>query len=111
VTTEDLLEELVGDILAEHEKPDDGIHREEDGAAIVRGSMPIREVNRALDVDLPESTTSSTVAGLCIHLAGWIPQAGARLTAGDGTIIDVLDATPRTVEKVRIRPRPTRDSG
>jgi CBS domain containing-hemolysin-like protein len=42
------------------------------------------------------------VAGLCISLAGRIPEAGTRLASGRITL-DVLEATPRQVRRVRVR--------
>jgi putative hemolysin len=104
LTLEDLLEELVGDILGEQEQPVALFHREPDGTALVRGDAPLREVNRALALDLPEGEGYSTVAGLCIALAGAVPQRGARLRAPDGTDMEVVDASPRVVRLVRLRP-------
>ncbi len=104
LTLEDLLEELVGDILGEQEQPVALFQREADGSALVRGDAPLREVNRALALDLPEGEGFSTVAGLCIALAGAVPQRGARLRAPDGTDVEVVDASPRVVRLVRLRP-------
>jgi putative hemolysin len=104
VTIEDLLEELVGELFSEHATAEDWIQREADGTAIVRGLAPIREVNRALDLDLEEGDWT-TVAGLCAGLAGKIPERGTRLRARDGTELEVLDASPRVVRRVRLRPQ------
>ena len=79
LTLEDLVEELVGDIFGETEQPEALWHHEPEGAALVRGDAPIREVNRALSLDLPEGEGYTTVAGLCIALAGAVPERGARL--------------------------------
>jgi putative hemolysin len=104
LTLEDLVEELVGDILGEREVAEALFQTEPDGAAVVRGDAPIREVNRALDLDLPEGDGYTTVAGLCIALAGAVPERGAHLVTPGGTEIEVLDASPRVVRRVRIRP-------
>ena len=109
VTIEDLLEELVGELFSEHATTEDWIQREKDGTAIVRGQAPIREVNRALDLDLEEGDWT-TVGGLCAGLAGKIPERGTRLRARDGTQIEVLDASPRVVRRVRLRPQEPRAS-
>jgi putative hemolysin len=106
VTLEDLVEELVGEIVGEAREEEALVRREPSGSALVRGDAPIREVNRELDLDLEEHETFSTVAGLAIHLAGGIPQKGARLTAQDGTLIEVVDANPRVVRSLRLTPRP-----
>jgi putative hemolysin len=107
LTLEDLFEELVGDILGEaeeSEEPQQAIRREPSGAAVVRGDVPVREVNRALELDLPEGEDYTTVAGLCVSLAGAVPERGARVRAPDGTLLDVLDASARVVRWVRITP-------
>ena len=107
LTLEDLVEELVGDIVGEQEQPQALFEPEPGGAALVRGDAPIREVNRALELDLPEGDGYTTVAGLCIALAGSVPERGARLRAPDGTEIEVVDASPRVVRVARIWPAPS----
>jgi putative hemolysin len=104
VTIEDLVEELVGDILSEGDPPPVVLGREADGSAVVPGSTPIRDVNRALGLDLPEPDGVSTIAGLCIRAAGHLPRAGERIVLADGHAFDVLDATPRHVRSVRVIP-------
>jgi putative hemolysin len=111
LTLEDLVEELVGDIFGETEQPEALWHHEPDGAALVRGEAPIREVNRALSLDLPEGEDYTTVAGLCIALAGAVPERGAHLRAEDGTEIEIVDASPRLVRLVRLRPPPPEPEG
>lgn len=102
LTMEDLLEELVGEILSENDKPTAALSREADGSWVVAGNVPIHEVARELGLDLPEGDFS-TVAGLVIALAGRIPAPGERVTTEDGVALEVVDATPRRVRAVRIR--------
>lgn len=104
VTIEDLVEELVGDILSEEDPPPVVLGREVDGSAVVPGSTPIRDANRALGLDLPEPDGVSTIAGLCIRAAGHLPHGGERIVLADGHVFDVLDATPRHVRSVRVIP-------
>jgi putative hemolysin len=109
VTLEDLVEELVGEILGEAEEAAPWVVREASGTAVVRGDAPIREVNRELDIGLQEGRDYSTLAGLCIALAGGIPACGARLTAQDGSVLEVMEATSRQVRRVRVTP-PAREA-
>lgn len=104
LTLEDLVEELVGDILGEQEQPEALFHVEPGGTALVRGDAPIREVNRALELELPEGEGYTTVAGLCIALSGSVPERGVRLRAPDGTEIEIVDASPRVVRLARLWP-------
>jgi putative hemolysin len=107
ITLEDLIEELVGEIFNEHDaEAKEIIRAESDGAFIVDGQAPVREVNRKLDLDLPEGEGWSTIAGLCIELCGRIPEVGEVLRALDGTTLEITDATPRQVRAARLRKRP-----
>src|SRR5690606_37963013 len=70
VTIEDIAEEVMGDILAEHESPDLSIQAQGDGTYLVTGTTPIRDVNRQLGCTLEEGPGYTTIAGLTIHRAG-----------------------------------------
>jgi putative hemolysin len=109
VTFEDLVEELVGDIFSESDEGGAPLTREPDGAAVARGDMAIRDVNRELGIELEEPPGATTMAGLCIALAGGIPHRNARLAPGDGSILVVLEVSARTVKRVRVIPRVTND--
>ena len=103
VTLEDVLEELVGEIVSEHHEPEAApIERTDDGGALVWGSVPVRDVNRALGLHLPEDGDWTTVAGLCNALAAHIPARGERMTAPRGEVLEVVEATPRQVRRVRL---------
>jgi putative hemolysin len=106
VTFEDLVEEIVGDFFSEAPKGALSIELQPDGTAIVRGDVPLREINRELNIELQGPDETGTVAGLCIHLAGGIPHRRARLAANDGIVIVVMDATSRSVKSVKIIPSP-----
>lgn len=75
VTLEDILEEIVGEIEDEHDFVVEGVRRQPDGSVNVDGSVAIRDLNRALDWDLPDDDWV-TVAGLVIHEAQTIPDPG-----------------------------------
>lgn len=104
VTLEDLLEELVGDIFGEHDlDAPELMHRQADGTVMLQGAMPIREANHELHLTLPEGEAFSTVGGLCVSLAGRIPDKGHQLACGNGTTLEVIDVSPRSVRMVRLR--------
>jgi putative hemolysin len=105
VTAEDLVEELVGDIFGEDELPEEMMRVEPDGTALVPGWLPIRKVNRAFQTALPITRDSTTIAGLCMALALTIPPIGSKLQAPDGTVLEVVDASPRRVRAVRLHRR------
>ena len=79
VTLEDVLEEIVGDISDEHDVVVAGVRAQPDGSVVVDGSVPIRDLNRAMDWHLPDEE-ATTIAGLVIHEARSIPERGQSFT-------------------------------
>jgi Mg2+/Co2+ transporter CorB len=79
VTLEDILEEIVGDISDEHDVVVAGVRTQPDGSVIVDGSVPIRDLNRAMDWQLPDDE-ATTIAGLVIHESRSIPERGQAFT-------------------------------
>jgi len=79
VTLEDLLEEIVGDISDEHDVVVTGAKPQADGSVMVDGTVPIRDLNRLMDWSLPDEE-ATTIAGLVIHEARAIPEAGQSFT-------------------------------
>lgn len=98
VTIEDLVEEIVGEIRDEHEKPE--IIRESDQSFIVSGGMDVDRLAELFGTK-PEGRDSATVAGLVSELAGHIPRQGETVD-DDGLRFEVLESTNRRVERVRI---------
>lgn len=98
VTIEDLVEEIVGEIRDEHEKME--VIRETDNSYIVPGNMDVDRLGEMFGIR-PEGRESATVAGLVSELAGRIPHRG-EVVEEDGLRFEVLDATERRVERVRI---------
>ena len=75
VTLEDILEEIVGEIEDEHDNPVQGVRPQSDGSLHVDGDVTIRDLNRAMDWNLPDEE-AVTLAGLVIHDAQCIPEVG-----------------------------------
>ena len=77
VTLEDLLEEIVGDIRDEHDEA--GTHQiveQPDGTFNVRGNLSIRDLNKKLALNLPESDNYHTIAGFMMERAGRLLKRG-----------------------------------
>jgi len=79
VTLEDILEEIVGEIEDEYDVDDADVQAGPDGVVSVDGAVTIRELNRALNWDLPDDE-AVTVAGLLINEAQTIPKVGQTYT-------------------------------
>jgi Mg2+/Co2+ transporter CorB len=102
VTLEDILEEIVGDISDEYDIPVQGVRPQPDGSVNVDGSVPIRDLNRAMDWDLPDEE-ATTVAGLVIHEARIIPEPGQAFTF-HGFRFQVLRKSRNRITALRITP-------
>ncbi len=106
VSLEDLVEEIVGEIFHEKEATSEPIHAENDGSWIVDGRASVRDVNRVLNLELPEDPAYATVAGLVLHRLGHIPGAGETFVDEESEVtLEVVESTPRRVAKVRLRRR------
>ena len=75
ITLEDIIEEIVGDIKDEFDVVATGVHKQADSSYHIDGSVPVRDLNRAFDWNLPDEEVT-TIAGLVIHEARMIPEAG-----------------------------------
>ncbi|MGK9053328.1 CBS domain-containing protein [Neorhizobium petrolearium] len=102
VTLEDILEEIVGDIADEHDIEIQGVRPEADGSIVVDGSVPIRDLNRALDWNLPD-TEATTIAGLVIHESKLIPEERQAFTFYGKRFI-VMKREKNRITRLRIRP-------
>ena len=78
VTMEDLLEEIVGNIYDEFDKQTEAeIVRAGDNTWRISGSTPLKDVNDALDLSLPEDEDYDTLGGLIFSQFTTIPQDGS----------------------------------
>jgi CBS domain containing-hemolysin-like protein len=108
VTLEDLVEAVVGDIADEHD--------EAEASAVVRrpgdvfeadARAPLEDLEEAMGEDLAPPDLDEeidTIAGLVTALAGRVPQRGEVIAHPGGFDIEVTDADPRRVKRVRVRP-------
>jgi Mg2+/Co2+ transporter CorB len=102
VTLEDILEEIVGDITDEHDVAVPGVRPQSDGSVNVDGAVPIRDLNRAMEWNLPDDQ-ATTIAGLVIHEARSIPEPGQSFTFY-GFRFRVLRRSRNRITALRITP-------
>lgn len=101
VTLEDILEELVGEIVDEHDDEDKPFTQLGDGIYQVEASISVDELNEELDLHLPEREEYDSVAGLILYTLGRIPKAGEVIQA-PGCEIRVQTATSRRIQTVTL---------
>jgi Mg2+/Co2+ transporter CorB len=109
VTLEDILEEIVGEISDEHDVAIQGVRQQPDGSVHVDGSVPIRDLNRVTEWSLPDEE-ATTVAGLVIHEARAIPDAG-QVFNFHGFRFEVLRRSRNRITALRIMPTEARARG
>jgi Mg2+/Co2+ transporter CorB len=102
ITLEDILEEIVGDITDEHDVAIPGVRPQPDGSVNADGAVPIRDLNRAMDWNLPDEE-ATTIAGLVIHESRSIPEPGQSFTFY-GFRFRVLRRNRNRITALRITP-------
>ena len=101
VTLEDILEEIVGQISDEHDTHETQIRAQADGSVNVEGTMAIRDLNRAMNWELPDQE-ATTIAGLVMHEAQTIPEVGQVFTFY-GYRFEIVRKQRNRVTGVRVR--------
>jgi len=110
VTFEDLMEEIVGDIEDEHDKPETPpIVVRTDGSLHVDATIPIKAFEQKIGTLLSdkERETIDTLAGYVFHQAGRLPVIGETIRGRNGLSFDILETDQNRIKRVRVRsPKP-----
>lgn len=111
VTIEDLIEAVVGEIDDEHDEATvSGVLARPGGVFEADARAPLEDLEEALGAgelapaELEEEI--DTIGGLVVAIAGRVPRRGEVIDHPAGYELEVVDADPRRVKRVRIRPRP-----
>jgi putative hemolysin len=101
ITFEDLVEEVVGEIHDEFDKPRTELKYNDDGSINVRGDMHIDRLNEKAGLTLSPVSGETTVNGLVVAVLGKIPEAGETVLI-DGVKMRIIESSQRKVEWLRI---------
>jgi CBS domain containing-hemolysin-like protein len=101
LTAEDLVEELVGDIVDEHDAEVHTLAPDGEGAWVVPGRLRLDELARETGLELPEGDYE-TLAGLVLDRLGRIPSAGDEVLV-DGVLVRVVEVRGRQVAVLRVQ--------
>jgi CBS domain containing-hemolysin-like protein len=106
ITVEDLVEEIVGEIEDEHDEAPHALLVPIDGGAWdADARAELEDVAETVDPRLGEVEEDiDTLGGLAFVLAGHVPQAGEYLEHSSGWTLEVVEADPRRVARVRLHP-------
>jgi Mg2+/Co2+ transporter CorB len=100
VTLEDIIEEIIGKFTTSVPTAGAALAWDETGAATAEGTLPVREVNRALGLSLP-TDGPKTLNGLIVEHLQDIPEADVSIKVGN-VPMEILHAQGRTIKTVRI---------
>jgi len=102
VTFEDVLEEIVGDIFDESDRPEEDMMTQVDGSVHALGTIEVRKLCQQLGIDLPPDTKVSRLGGLVSELLGRIPVVGDTVE-WNNCRLEVLSANRWIAELVSIK--------
>jgi len=100
ITIEDILEEIVGEIMDEHDHEETLLTRLEDGSLAVHARLDVEKLGEALGMELPDGEFES-VGGFIIHLLGKIPKTGEKVRFQD-IEMTIQKGDQRRIEKVLV---------
>lgn len=105
VTIEDVLEEIVGEIVDEHEPESDvvaSISGDQRVGWTADGRYRVDDLNAETGLRLPEDEDYDTVAGFLLATFGRVPAPGESCRAHGATFV-VVEATPASIQSIQIR--------
>lgn len=101
ITLEDVIEEIFGDIVDEHDKEDFIEQKLSDSEFIFSARLDIDYINETYNLHLPESEEFETLGGLIIHTTESIPNAGEEVNLDKYTLI-IDQVSDRKIEVVKV---------
>lgn len=111
VAMEDILEEIVGNILDEHDEEEEMIQKQPDGSFIIYGMADFEEVAELLGITMEEEDDYETLNGFLISKIDKIPNDNERIVVNtDGYCFKVLEVENKIIHKVEVHPLPEAES-
>lgn len=104
VTLEDCLEELVGEIVDEHDDEESEVQRFADGDYLVDGGMAIGDLNELLGLSIPDDDWD-TVGGFLFGTLEHVPAVGESIVLG-GWRFNAAEVEGRRVRRVKVTLEP-----
>jgi CBS domain containing-hemolysin-like protein len=101
VTIEDLLEEIVGEIQDEYDSETPMLQQIGEGVYVANGRIDIDDLNRDLDIHLPDEEESYTLAGVIYSQLQRVPDVGDAVDLDD-VRLEVLEVTDNRIEQVQV---------
>lgn len=106
VTIEDLLEQIVGDIIDEHDEDEEDLWVEEStGVYLAQARTPLKDLEQVAGVDLLTDEMDEEIdslGGIVVMLAGRVPVRGEVIRDEQGNEFEVIEADPRRIKRLRV---------
>ncbi len=99
ITLEDIIEEIIGEIFDETDTDETYLEKIDDSNYLFNGNASVREINRSLDVNLPDQFV--TLSGLIHDLAKEIPKVGKVFYVGD-IKLQIISRSINKINKVKL---------
>lgn len=103
ITTEDIIEEIFGEIEDEHDSSHLVEELLEEGGYLLSGRHEIDYLNEKYQLGIPESEEYDTLAGYIIYNVGNIPEKDTSVTL-DKFLITITDVSSNRIEEVELKP-------
>jgi Mg2+/Co2+ transporter CorB len=100
ITTQDIVNELVGELDSDSSAIDVGVTKESDRSYVVDASANVRQLNRVMNWNLP-TDGPKTLNGLIVEQLETIPESGTGVTVANYPI-EILDASEHGIKRVRV---------
>ncbi|MBR7118385.1 MAG: HlyC/CorC family transporter [Helicobacteraceae bacterium] len=100
LTMEDIIEEIMGDIIDEHDKKVEGIEQINESAYTIDGMLDIDSVSEKLNFNIPEDVEQVTVGGYVFNLLGKEPVVGDNVV-DENFIFEVLEVDGMRIKTVK----------
>jgi CBS domain containing-hemolysin-like protein len=107
VSIEDLIEEIVGDIADEHDVDEPHVRKMDGGTFVADARIGLEEFAQETGITLTSEDNPEevdTLGGLVVSVAGRVPLRGEIIALPSEYEFEILEADPRRVRRVRIRP-------
>jgi len=100
ISLEDIIEEIVGNIFDEKDSSTIGIRRINDDQYRIRGDVNIRDINRELDLNLPENN-ASTLAGYIIYKTEALPEVGQTFKFNN-IVYEIINKNKNQITQIKV---------
>lgn len=100
ISMEDIIEEIVGNIFDEKDFSTIGIRKIDSNTYRIRGDVNIRDINRELDIAIPNNN-SSTIAGYLIHETESFPEVGQIFSFGN-ILYEIINKNKNQITQIKL---------